>query len=187
MKQIAIKLVQWTISLLSWLTISPIFYYLTGRWKLMSKKRRIGLVIISPMFLTIYAFMCLAGLSIYYDYHRKYRFADQDVLTRITGVTYPDFKIIEYTRGETSFTGDYVDFLLIEFKEPLPSAFYQYLDSLAVTGNSNWFIDGNIYTYDNIWGNGSGAPNGEDDEEDMFLNIKHEKGRKQATICYGAW
>ena len=99
MKQIAIKLVQWTISLLSWLTISPIFYYLTGRWKLMSKKRRIGLVIISPMFLTIYAFMCLAGLSIYYDYHRKYRFADQDVLTRITGVTYPDFKIIEYGKS----------------------------------------------------------------------------------------
>ena len=139
------------------------------------------------MFLILYAIIYFWGLETYYNYHRKHRFDDKEILERITGVTYPDFKVIEYTKGRTSFLGDYNDQLLIEFKE-LPSvAFYQYLDSLIVTGNSDWFIFDNVYSYSKIWGNGFPAPNGEDDEEDMMFSIRFGKGSRQATIGYGAW
>lgn len=188
MKLILIKLFQWAICLLSWLTISPVYYYLASRWKLIGKKLRIGLLIISPMFLILYAILCLWGLDTYYKYHRKHRFTDKEVLERITGVTYPAFKVIKYTKdNRTSFLGDYNDQLLIEFKEPPSTAFYQHLDSLAATGNSDWFIHDNIYSYSKVWGNGLPAPNGEDDEEDMMFRISLEKGSEQATIDYGAW
>lgn len=187
MKQILIKLFQWIISLLSWFTISPIFYYLTNRWELIGKKFRIGLLAISPMFLILYAIICFWGLDTYYNYHRKHRFNNKEILERITRVTYPDFRVIKYTRGKTSFLGDYNDQLLIEFKELPPTAFYQYLDSLIATGNSGWFIFDNIYSYSQTWGNGLPAPNGEDDEEDMMFSIRLDKGSRQATIDYGAW
>lgn len=182
-----IKLCQWIISLLSWFTISPLFYYLANKWGLIGKKFRIGLLAISPMFLILYAIIFLGGLDTYYNYHRKHRFDNKEVLERITGVTYPDFKVIEYTKGRTSFLGDYNDQLLIEFKELPSTAFYQDLDSLITTGNSGWFIFDNAYSYGQTWGNGFPAPNGEDDEEDMTFSIRLDKGSRQATINYGAW
>lgn len=188
MKRILIKLFQWVISLLCWLTISPIFYYLTDKWKLIGKKFRIGLLAISPMFLILYSIICFWGLDFYFGYQRKHRFDDKETLERITGVTYPDFKVIEYTKdSETSFLGDYNDRLLIEFKE-LPSAtFYQYLDSLIATGDSDWSIVDDAYSYRKSWGNGLPAPNGEDDKEDMMFSISLSKGSRQATINYGVW
>lgn len=140
------------------------------------------------MFLILYAIICFWGFDTYYNYHRKHRFNDKEILERITGVAYPDFRVIEYTKdNRTSFLGDYNDQLLIEFKELPSAAFYQYLDSLIATGHSGWFIFDNVYSYGQFWGNGFPAPNGEDDEEDMTFSIHFSKGSRQATIDYGAW
>ena len=51
MKNILFKILQWIISLISWLTLSPLFYYLTWKWKLIGKKLRVTLLLISPIFL----------------------------------------------------------------------------------------------------------------------------------------
>ena len=167
MKNMLLKILQWLISLISWLMLSPLFYYLTWKWKLIGRKLRVALLLISPIFLGLYIILFAFGLDTYYNYHRKHRFADKAVLERITGITYPDFKVIEYTEGRTSFLGDYNDELIIEF-EKMPSAvFYQFLDSLIAVTDSGWFIHDNIYSYNHTWGNGMPAPKGEDDEEDM--------------------
>lgn len=187
MKNMLLKILQWLISLISWLMLSPLFYYLTWKWKLIGRKLRVALLLISPIFLGLYIILFAFGLDTYYNYHRKHRFADKAVLERITGITYPDFKVIEYTKGRTSFLGDYNDELIIEF-EKMPSAvFYQFLDSLIAVTDSGWFIHDNIYSYNHTWGNGMPAPKGEDDEEDMMFSISFKKGSKRAIINYGAW
>lgn len=44
-----------------------------------------------------------------------------------------------------------------------------------------------FYSYSKMWGNGLPAPKGENDEEDVFLEISLKKGSKQAIISYGVW
>ncbi len=176
---------QWLVSLFCWLTVSPLFCYLAGRWKLMGKKLRVCLMLISPLFLIVYFILYLLVSGVYYDYRREHRFADKEVLERITGVAYPDFEVVKYTKGEESFLGDYHDELTIEFKEMPSAAFYQSLDSLVAT--DVWFLHDNVYSFSAIWGNGFPAPQGESEEEDMMFDIHIEKGSKQAVISYGAW
>ncbi len=178
-------ILQWLVSLFCWLTVSPLFCYLAGRWKLMGKKLRVCLMLISPLFLIVYFILYLLVSGVYYDYRREHRFADKEVLERITGVAYPDFEVVKYTKGEESFLGDYHDELTIEFKEMPSAAFYQSLDSLVAT--DVWFLHDNVYSFSAIWGNGFPAPQGESEEEDMMFDIHIEKGSKQAVISYGAW
>lgn len=102
MKNILFKILQWIISLISWLTLSPLFYYLTWKWKLIGKKLRVTLLLISPIFLMIYIVLFVLGLYAYDSYQRKYRFTNKDTIEKITGVKYPNFKIVEYTKGRTS-------------------------------------------------------------------------------------
>lgn len=187
MKKILLNTFLWIISLFSWFTISPLFYYLTWKWKLIGKKLRVTLLLISPIFLMAYIVLLAFGLDAYDSYQRKYRFTNKDTIERITGVTYPNFKIVEYTKGRTSFLGDYNDQLIIEFKETPSTAFYQKLDSLIAVEQSDWSKRDNVYSYSKIWGNGLPAPKGEDDEEDMTFSIEFEKGSKKAIIGYGAW
>lgn len=178
-------ILQWLVSLFCWLTVSPLFCYLAGRWKLMGKKLRVCLMLISPLFLIVYLLLSLWVLSEYYQYRREHRFADKEVLERITGVTYPDFKVVKYTEGQMSVLRDYHDELTIEFKEMPSSTFYQSLDSLVAA--DVWSLYDNVYSFSAIWGNGIPAPQGESEEEDMMFNIHIEKGSKQAVISYGAW
>lgn len=178
-------ILQWLVSLFCWLTVSPLFCYLAGRWTLMGKKLRVCLMLISPLFLIVYFILYLLVSGVYYDYRREHRFADKEVLERITGVAYPDFEVVKYTKGEESFLGDYHDELTIEFKEMPSAAFYQSLDSLVTT--DVWFLHDNVYSFSAIWGNGFPAPQGESEEEDMMFDIHIEKGSKQAVISYGAW
>jgi hypothetical protein len=121
----------------------------------------------------------------YQDYHREHRFSNRRALERITGVEYPKFKVVEYKR-DTMGRMDFGDRVTIEFNEIPPTAFYQALDSLIATKQSDWVKCDNTYSYSKIWGNGEPAPKGKDDEEDMHFSISFEKGGKQASISYGA-
>ncbi|MGL4851095.1 MAG: hypothetical protein ACRC3Z_00345 [Phocaeicola sp.] len=98
-----------------------------------------------------------------------------------------EFKVIEYTKGGSSFHGDYSDELLIEFKEAPSIRFYNTLDSLAKVKGSNWSKRESSYNFSQMWGNELPAPEGEDDEEDMSFSITIKKGEKQARITYGTW
>lgn len=104
-----------------------------------------------------------------------------DRIERITGVRIPEYKVTKAFIGPTSFTGDFKDSLYIEF-ETLPSdELFEKMDSL------NWYREGDKYSFSTSWGNGSPAPEGENDEEDRFFKIKLTKGEKTGIIVYGMW
>jgi hypothetical protein len=104
-----------------------------------------------------------------------------DRIERITGVRIPEYKVTKAFIGPTSFLGDFKDSLYIEF-ETLPSdELFEKIDSL------NWYREGDKYSFYTSWGNGSPAPEGENDEEDRFFEIKLTKGEKTGIIVYGWW
>ena len=104
-----------------------------------------------------------------------------DRIERITGVRIPEYKVTKAFIGPTSFLGDFKDSLYIEF-ETLPSdELFEKIDSL------NWYREGDKYSFSTIWGNGSPAPEGENDEEDRFFKIELTKGEKTGIIVYGWW
>lgn len=104
-----------------------------------------------------------------------------DRIERITGVRIPEYKVTKAFIGPTSFLGDFEDSLYIEF-ETLPSdELFEKMDSL------NWYREGDKYSFSTSWGNGSPAPEGENDEEDRFFEIKLTKGEKTGIIVYGWW
>ena len=104
-----------------------------------------------------------------------------DRIERITGVRIPEYKVTKAFIGPTSFNGDFEDSLYIEF-ETLPSdELFEKIDSL------NWYREGDEYSFSTSWGNGSPAPEGENDEEDRFFEIKLTKGEKTGIIVYGMW
>ena len=89
MKQFLIKITKFLLLFLSWLTLSPLFLYLASNWKLIGKKVRILLFVISPLMLIIYLVVTIVVYMAYDDYNRKHRFADNDVIERITGIRFP--------------------------------------------------------------------------------------------------
>ena len=104
-----------------------------------------------------------------------------DRIERITGVRIPEYKVTKAFIGPTSFLGDFEDSLYIEF-ETLPSdELFEKMDSL------NWYREGDKYSFSTSWGNGSPAPEGENDEEDRFFEIQLTKGEKTGIIVYGMW
>ena len=168
-----------------WLTISPLFYYLAGRWGL--KRGRLLLMLLSPLFLIVYLCLFAWGYDAYVDYQRKYYFTDNDKIERITGVRFPDMEIIEYSEGKRGFTGDYSDRLIVEFEEVPAEKVYQTLDSLVDTGKTGWRMNDSAYVFSATWGNGMLAPKGESDNEDRSFGISFSKGSKKAMIHSGMW
>ena len=94
MKQIIIKITQWITLILIWLIISPLFVYLAKRWNLIGKKIRIPLLLISPLMLIVYFILFLLGLQGYDDYQRKYKFANNETVERITGVHFQNLTLL---------------------------------------------------------------------------------------------
>lgn len=185
MKNILSKVVKFSFCFFCWLTISPLYYYLAGRWKL--KRGRLLLMLVSPLFLITYLIIILLGYATYFDYERKYYFADEDRIERITGVRFPDIEIIEYNEGKRGFTGDYSDRLIVEFEELPSEKVYQTLDSLIESGKTGWRKNEDAYVFSATWGNGMPAPKGESEDEDRSFSIYFKKGSKKATINSGMW
>lgn len=96
MRQIIIKITKWLTLILSWLTISPLFIYLASKWQMIGKKVRILLLLISPLMLIVFYIFFLLALQEYDDYQRKYKFANNETVERITGVAFPELDIVEY-------------------------------------------------------------------------------------------
>ena len=168
-----------------WLTISPLFYYLAGKWGM--KKGRLSLMLVSPLFIISYLIIFLWGYVTYLDYERKYYFTNEDRIERITGVRLPDMDIVEYNKGKSGFTGDYSDRLLLEFEKIPSEGVYQTLDSLIETGKTGWRMNDSVYVFSVAWGNGMLAPKGESEDEDRSFSISFKKGSKKATINSSMW
>lgn len=119
---------------------------------------------------------------------RRHMFDENYILTRITDVYFPEFKVIGYERGKQGSQGDYRDELILEFYELPAEKFYTEIDSLARCGDDGWNTkDDSTYYYSRMWGNGLPAPLGESDEENMFLEIEIKRGEKRFHVNYGEW
>ena len=187
MKQIIIKITQWLTLLLSWLIIPPLFVYLANKWELIGKKVRILLLLISPLMLIGYFILFLLALQEYYDYQRKYRFANNETIERITGVAFPELDIVEYKKNNRGFLGDYNDKLTLEMEDELSESTYHYLDSIINAGNTQWFKHDDEYSYSIMWGNGLPAPKGESEEDDGMFSLSFKKGSKIINLSHGSW
>ena len=187
MKQIIIRIIQWVTLFLSWLTISPLFVYLANKWKLIGKKVRILLLLISPLMMIVFFIIFLLVLQGYYNYQRKYHFADNKAIERITGIAFPEVDILDYEKGKSGFLGDYSDKLTLEMEEELSEATYHYLDSIISAGNTEWSKRDDEYSYSIMWGNGLPAPKGESEEEDGIFSISFKKGSKIINLSHGSW
>ena len=187
MKTLLVRTIQWLTLLLSWLTLSPLFFYLARKWQLIGKKVRMMLLLISPLMLIVYVLAVLFILQGYDGYKRKHHFANNEVIERITGVSFPELSIIDYEKGEAGFLGDYNDMLTLEMKNDLSESTYHYLDSVISAGDTNWSKHNDVYRYSIMWGNGLPAPEGENDEDDMTFSLFFKAGSKIVTLNYGAW
>ena len=187
MKETLVKIACWLTLLLSWLTISPLFIFLARKWQLIGKKVRILLLLISPLMLIVYFIIFLLVLQGYDDHRRKYRFANNETIERITGVAFPELDIIDYKKANRGFLGDYKDKLILEMKDELSESTYHYLDSIINAGNTQWFKHDDEYSYSIMWGNGLPAPQGESEEDDGMFSLSFKKGSKIINLSHGSW
>ena len=187
MKNIFIKLFRAITLILTWATLSPVFVYLAKRWGSIGKKLRTFLLLISPFMIVVYILFCFAISGVYGSYHRKHRFADSQAIERVTGVRFPQLKLVDYDKGGSSFTGDFNDCLTLEMQDELSEATYNLLDSLICSGNKEWKKRDGEYNFSIMWGNGMPAPEGEDDDEDIAFSLSFKEGSRTVVINYGYW
>ena len=187
MKTLLVRTIQWLTLLLSWLTLSPLFFYLARKWQLIGKKVRMMLLLISPLMLIVYVVAVLSILQGYDGYKRKHHFASNEVIERITGVAFPELSIIDYEKGEAGFLGDYNDMLTLEMEHDLSESTYHYLDSVISAGDTNWSKHNDVYRYSIMWGNGLPAPKGESEEDDGMFSLSFKKGSKIINLSHGSW
>ncbi len=173
--------------ILSWLTISPLFYYLAKKWEFMGKKLSAFFMFISPLFIVLYMAIGLYGYFAYASYERKHKFTRVSTIERITETKFPSFKVIEHDEGKVAFMGDFTNSMKIKFNKDLSPQFIQELDSLSSIKGSDWSKSNDGYRFSKMWGNEMPAPKGESDDEDWFLSIYIVKGQREATIEYGMW
>lgn len=129
---------------------------------------------------------CVGGV----DYPLARRYSNNQRIENITGIPFPEFRIVEYRQSPTSFNGDFSDTLKLEMKEPMKDFAIQRLDSIIRTDTSkipDWMIWGDKYRFFKIWGNGKPAPKGENDDEDMHFELLMEKNSRFVTIIFGYW
>lgn len=131
MKRIFIIILKALGLMFSWLTLSPLFFYMAKRCGVMNKGWRITLLLVSPMAWLCYALIGIFIFFGYLGYERKYGFLDKDRIERITKVRLPDFELIDYEGSVINFRGEYSDYMTIKFKDNLTDEFYATLDSLV--------------------------------------------------------
>ena len=151
---------RWGVCLISWLTLSPLFYYFARRWHLMNMPLRIILVLVSPLFLCIYWLAyCLFYLAVMLESqpvastepteelicYVEEHYSNPEVFEKSTGVRLPRFTVTSIEAGDFYWGLD--DTLEIEFDNVLSDEFYNYLDSL-VEADGSWIkIKADDYHY----------------------------------------
>ncbi len=197
MKNTFFKIKHWLNMLLKWITsvfklvvLYPLETYITSKCRLTGWKLNILLFPIKLFRGILSAFIIFTIIKGYYDYDRKYQFADNEIIEAITRVPFPNVKIIDYKKGETSFRGEYLDVLTLEMKEGLSETVYCCLDSIIDNRDEDdmggWTMCDDEYRFSAIWGGLIPAPDG-GYGGDMSFSLSIKKGSKIATLEYGAF
>ena len=141
------KTFRYIILILSWLTLSPLYYYLSKRWGIGRKLVRLVLLLISPLFGYLYLYLFIVALCAWGEIDRYFMYSDSEDISRITEVNFPEFSTKHYYPDNPSFTGDFSNFRVIEFDNVPSDVFYHELDSLCNLPDSYWKKKGNAYQY----------------------------------------
>ena len=173
--------------LISWLFFSPLILLLNHRWRSMRTWVAVLLVILSPLGLSACAVLVAYLLTFMESHQRKTHYTRHEVVERITDVSLPSFEIVEYTKDDLSFQGDYMDEAVIRFHEDIPESTFVRIDSLATIKGNGWSVHEDRYHYSWMWGNGIPAPQGENEDEDGIFSLTLQKGSRQATLQHGRW
>ena len=178
------QIIKWIALILSWATISPLFLFLTYRWRMLKKWLRWILTLVSP--LCIFIFSMLFLIVVLWIFSRPPRddkyYSNEQRLEKITGVRFEIKKVVEYIPGKCTFTGDYSSTTKILLKN-IPN--YEKLDSL--TQKKVWSKTKKGYSFSAMWGNGIAAPEGEDEEDDRCLYIDVVYNCDTLYIESGRW
>ena len=178
---------KWLTLIITWLTVSPLFFYLSYRWKILRKWLRWVLTLISPLFLIFYLVIIVFLVFWLKDskinpYRDDNYFSNEKRLERITGIKFDINKIIDFQKETQSFTGDYSAKTTILLKK-LPD--YQLLDSLVRENKWSKYEDG--YYFHRIWGNEIEAPEGENKDEDRFITVRVIPNSNILYVDSGVW
>ena len=180
------KLLKWLVLIFSWFTVSPLMLYLGKKWQIGKKKARVALMLLSPLFLILYAFLLSAFLYCGDIVYRMQYFRNRDRIERITGVALPAFRITNCKIGSRGFNGDYKDSFTFKFKSLPSDELFDDIDKMIETGETEWKKEGNKYSFFQMWGNGMPAPKGEKDDDNSF-GITITRGEKQGRVTHGRW
>ena len=129
------KVLKWFICLLCWVLMPPLFYYLVKRWSLMSKKIRIWMLVLSPIFLFFYLLFFVVIIPLGVEYYIAHRYDCRSNVERMIKVEMPRYKAIKH---ETLGTPGHHHFTTIMFKKLPPEEFYSSLDSMCNVKGSGW-------------------------------------------------
>ena len=139
---------------------------------------------IGALVVCLLLFIC--GLYIYYEYF--YQEWSPARIERITEIRVPNYEIIECKEGRRSFTRDYMDTCVIEFKTMPSDEMFEEIEKRIKAGNSSgWKKEGNKYSFSAIWGNGFPAPKGESENDDRIFGITMTRGERMGEIYSGWW
>lgn len=117
---------------LSWLTLSPLLLILDGRWKLLPKWLRIVLFVLSPLMVIVIGLALFFSDAVVVDHFHRYYYTKPSALQRITGVHFPDYKIVDCTKGSWFGHGTHHYDTTLEFEEIPDDAFYKALEKHGV-------------------------------------------------------
>ena len=175
------KFIQWITVLVCWFTLSPLFYYLARRWKLL-RTWRVVLLLISPLFWYLYLVITIVLVFFADDMRRRCQFTNPYEIAEITKSSFPSYIVLCHHSGSRGFTVDHEDEKYFMFLWLPTEAFYHTVDSLTHIKHSGWSKDGNEYSYRTVW-NEKNSPTG----DDLFLSIHIEKGSRFGHMRFGSW
>ncbi len=176
-------------SVFEWITLYPLETCLIHKRKFSGWKPKISLFPVQLFRLIIFVVIVFTFMGCF-DYNRKHQFADNEILENITTVQFPEVKIVDYKKGETSFRGEYLDKLTLEMEEELSESVYCRLDSIINNRDEEdmggWTMCDDEYRFSTIWGGLIPAPDGVSGG-DMSFSLSIKKGSKIVTLEYGVF
>ena len=117
---------------ISWLTLSPLLLIMDGRWKLLPKWLRIVLFVLSPLMVIVIGLALFFSDAVVVDHFHRYYYTKPSALQRITGVHFPDYKIVDCTKGPVFGHGPRHYNTTLEFEEIPDESFYKALEKHSV-------------------------------------------------------
>ena len=131
--------------------------------------------------------MCLTSC---FKFNPAFNPADEyptDRIERITKVRVPEYKVTKFAISPPAI--DFTDTMNVEFESVPSDEVFETIDELmAANEKSGWHTDDSIhYSFNTYWGNGTPAPEGEDEEDDGTFELHLTKGEKAGVIIFGCW